>query len=118
MLTYAHVCSRSEFAPQVKPLCEFTPEHWRHLVVKRGLADSNRTISFREFYSVLRECLYNYHVAQVLAYVSIRQHTSAYVSIRSRPSLLTCMYYICALLSRLYEAVTAGRGSSAAPSLQ
>ena len=33
--------------------------------MKRGLADSNSTISFREFYSVLRECLYNYHVGQL-----------------------------------------------------
>jgi hypothetical protein len=42
---------------QVKPQCEFTPEHWRQLVVKRGLADINSQIGFREFYSVLRECL-------------------------------------------------------------
>jgi hypothetical protein len=50
---------------QVKPQCEFTPEHWRQLVVKRGLADSNNTIGIREFYSVLRECLYKYHVGQL-----------------------------------------------------
>jgi hypothetical protein len=73
-------------------LCEFTPEHWRRLVVKRGLADGNSTISFREFYSVLRECLYNYHVGQVLAYVSIPQHTSAYVCRDFYSVLRECLY--------------------------
>jgi len=63
-LSYAEV-HRGVQALKVLPQCVLTPKHWANLVEKPGLADAAGRIGRREFQSLIRACLYKYHLDQL-----------------------------------------------------